>query len=291
MIYLKVFLILYLIVGFGYAVYILLFAGDRWFWFPVNVFGWPFAFVYLAFAAFPVQKRTYKAVVEKKKAAIFDLDDTLVATGIYWDSAFSKVLTATKSGSYMGLRSGHCIVDQWNIYLDEHPGEISMTARELTEHTYAEFLKHLDELSVTDGFWDLAMALKDERAMRLGMVTNTDKVVAEKVLTKLNLLEVFDVVIYGDEVEHRKPNPQMYNLAAQKLGVRAGEVVVFEDSVVGAQAAVGAKMDAYVVWNGTAQQTDYPKGVLDFFPDFVGFNEKLAKTDIEHARELAEQPQ
>ncbi|EKD96094.1 MAG: hypothetical protein ACD_24C00190G0003 [uncultured bacterium] len=41
MIILETFLILYLLFGFLYALYILLFAGDAWYWFPINMVGGP----------------------------------------------------------------------------------------------------------------------------------------------------------------------------------------------------------------------------------------------------------
>ncbi len=51
---------------------------------------------------------------------------------------------------------------------------------------------------------------------------------------------VFDVVIAGDDVEHPKPHPQPYLLAAERLGVDIGDCVAIEDSEFGLASAVAS---------------------------------------------------
>jgi HAD superfamily hydrolase (TIGR01509 family) len=51
---------------------------------------------------------------------------------------------------------------------------------------------------------------------------------------------VFDVVIAGDDVEHPKPHPQPYLLAAERLGVDIGDCVAIEDSEFGLVSAVAS---------------------------------------------------
>jgi len=43
---------IYLFIGFLYALYILLFAGDEWYWFPVNMIGGPVALLYIIYKTF-----------------------------------------------------------------------------------------------------------------------------------------------------------------------------------------------------------------------------------------------
>ena len=52
----------------------------------------------------------------------------------------------------------------------------------------------------------------------------------------------FEVTIAGDEVEHGKPAPDMFLLAAERLGVAPGSCVVIEDSPPGVQAGLAAGM-------------------------------------------------
>lgn len=43
---------IYLVIGFLYALYILLFAGDEWYWFPINILGGPITLVIIIYKTF-----------------------------------------------------------------------------------------------------------------------------------------------------------------------------------------------------------------------------------------------
>ncbi len=45
-----------------------------------------------------------------------------------------------------------------------------------------------------------------------------------------------DIFLGGDDVERKKPDPQIYVTAAERLGVQPSECVVIEDSIVGLKA-------------------------------------------------------
>lgn len=51
----------------------------------------------------------------------------------------------------------------------------------------------------------------------------------------------------GDEVDHGKPAPDIFLLAAQRLGVEARRCLVFEDSEHGARGAIAAGMGVVIV--------------------------------------------
>ena len=65
---------------------------------------------------------------------------------------------------------------------------------------------------------------------------------SQRTLGRAGLLDAFDVVVAGDEVEHGKPAPDMFLLAAARLGVRPASCVVIEDSPPGVQAGRAAGM-------------------------------------------------
>lgn len=55
-----------------------------------------------------------------------------------------------------------------------------------------------------------------------------------------------DVVMAGDDVVRKKPDPLIYNLARELLNLPASKCVVIEDSMVGLRAALGANMPCIV---------------------------------------------
>ena len=59
-------------------------------------------------------------------------------------------------------------------------------------------------------------------------------------------------------MKHLKPDPDIYLLALQKLGVKASEAVVFEDSLPGTTAALRAGIQVYVVPNSITVQSVFP---------------------------------
>lgn len=63
-----------------------------------------------------------------------------------------------------------------------------------------------------------------------------------RILEVLDLRESFDFIATRDDVEHGKPNPEIYTLISRELSVAPAECLVIEDSPAGVQAAVAAGM-------------------------------------------------
>lgn len=62
------------------------------------------------------------------------------------------------------------------------------------------------------------------------------------------------VLTAGDDVDKKKPDPKIYNVAAQKLGLEPAECVVVEDSTIGLQAAMGAGMRCIITYTPSTKQ-------------------------------------
>lgn len=70
---------------------------------------------------------------------------------------------------------------------------------------------------------------------------------AQRVINVLGLTDHFDFVATRDDVEHGKPDPEIYQLVARQLDVDPREVVVIEDSPSGVKAAIAANMRVVAV--------------------------------------------
>jgi len=76
-----------------------------------------------------------------------------------------------------------------------------------------------------------------EKNLKLALATSADKRKMETNLSEIGLsYEVFDVKINGLDVERKKPFPDIYILAAEKLGLKPEECLVIEDAVNGIEA-------------------------------------------------------
>merc|ERR1712176_296514 len=77
-------------------------------------------------------------------------------------------------------------------------------------------------------------------ATKAGFEKVVDAIVGQERLAKL------DVLMAGDDVTRKKPDPLIYNLARDKVGLPAKKCVVIEDSLVGLRAANGAEMPCII---------------------------------------------
>ena len=84
--------------------------------------------------------------------------------------------------------------------------------------------------------------LEDNQDKLLAVATNSEAANLDFVLDGAGLGRYFRVALSGDDVTRAKPDPEIYLLAAQRLGVTPGECVVFEDSEAGVAAGVAAGM-------------------------------------------------
>lgn len=74
--------------------------------------------------------------------------------------------------------------------------------------------------------------------------------------------EAFAAILAGDVVKRKKPDPEIYLLAAQKLGTKPGECVVVEDSRNGLLAARAAGMKCVITKNGYTENEDFSEADL-----------------------------
>ncbi|MFC2089898.1 HAD family hydrolase [Bacteroidota bacterium] len=81
--------------------------------------------------------------------------------------------------------------------------------------------------------------------IKIAVATSADRIKMEINLKEINLpLEIFDATVNGLEIEHKKPAPDIFLLAAKRLDVHPANCLVVEDAVSGVKAgkSAGAKV-------------------------------------------------
>jgi len=85
---------------------------------------------------------------------------------------------------------------------------------------------------------------------------------ARRVLEVLDLVDAFEFVASRDDVEHGKPDPEIYLLVAEELRVRPAECLVIEDSPTGVRAALAAGMGVVAFSTPFTQRRLHDSGLL-----------------------------
>ena len=97
----------------------------------------------------------------------------------------------------------------------------------------------------------------DQLGMPLAVASSSPREWVERWLRHLQLRQRFKTVCTRDDVERVKPDPALYRLAAERLGVHPENLLVFEDSVNGSQAALAAGARCVVVPNRVTKHMDF----------------------------------
>jgi len=92
--------------------------------------------------------------------------------------------------------------------------------------------------------------------VKLAVCTTSEVRAADAVTHKILHDITFAVVLAGDMVTKKKPDPEIYNLALEKTGLKPGEVIVIEDSRNGVLAAKAAGLRVVATTNGYTEKED-----------------------------------
>jgi len=176
------------------------------------------------------------------KAVLWDLDGVLVDTAPFHFQAWQELFQSLGKGfadvdfrRTFGLRN--------DAILRDILGELTAAEVERLAQRKEELYRDKVEGRVTaiPGAIDLLRRLQ-RRGSKIAIVSSTPRENVRVVLRSLGLEGAFEAVVAEEDAPKGKPDPQGFLLAAEKLGVEAGECVVIEDAPGGVEAAKRAGM-------------------------------------------------
>lgn len=176
-------------------------------------------------------------------ALIFDMDGLLVDSEPYAEAAmrsflgrYGHALTADVSVRLLGRRVPEAIQ-----IVAEHFGLVEDRAELVTLYNEIRTAAIRGNLRPLPGAAEI-IAFGREHGLRLALATSNTREHVEFSLAETALADLFDAEATGEEVEHGKPEPDIFLLAAKRLAVTRDECVVLEDSAAGIAAANAAGM-------------------------------------------------
>ena len=122
-----------------------------------------------------------------------------------------------------------------------------------------------DAAVIRDNQWPhnvdlLGEARRSDCQVALATMSHCEQV--QRVLAVLELAAAFDFVATRDDVDQGKPNPEIYNLVKDELGVAPEDCLVIEDSPSGVEAALAAGMNVVAVATPFTQERLHASGLL-----------------------------
>jgi beta-phosphoglucomutase len=184
-------------------------------------------------------------------AVIFDLDGVLVTTDEHHYRAWKRM--ADEEGIPFDRDTndrlrGVSRMESLSIILERAPRPYAEPERaalaERKNAYYRGFLAGLSAADILPGALETIDALK-AKGVRVAVASSSRN--AQAILEKTGLAGRFDAIADGTEISRSKPDPEVFLVAAQKLGVEPARCVVVEDAEAGLEAARAAGMRSFAV--------------------------------------------
>jgi HAD superfamily hydrolase (TIGR01509 family) len=168
-----------------------------------------------------------------------------------------RAITFEQYQPYMGTKSGWAeLIDQFGL---AHPhAYYADRYRDLMAARYRERSEPLP------GACQLVHGLR-AAGMPLGLCSSSILPWVEACLDRIGLTGAFDAVVTGSEVDQGKPAPDIYLLAAERLGYAPERCLAIEDAPAGVASASAAGMTCWAVRTEYTQGLDLP-GAARVFP-------------------------
>ena len=205
------------------------------------------------------------------KAFIFDLDGIIVDTAKYhfksWkiiSKNFGFELSKTQNELLKGVSREESLdrILSWaGISIDKFEKKKYL---EKKNELYKDFINNLSQMDILPGVKKLIdfASIKDI-PIALGSASKN----AHQILRKLGIKNKFKVIIDGNLTSKSKPHPEVFLKGAQILGIDPKEIIVFEDSIAGIEAANKAKMVSVAICGtGKIENARFNFNSLDDIP-------------------------
>lgn len=208
------------------------------------------------------------------KALIFDVDGTLAETEEAHRAAFNATFEEVGLAWHWSRKDYTWLLkttggkERMKTYREEisaeapTDAEIAILHKRKTE-IYGEILAQ-GGLTARDGI-DALMAQARQAGLKLAVATTTNRPNVDALSQCLwgkPADKVFDVIAAGDEVTHKKPAPDVFLLAVERLGLPADDCLAFEDSRNGILSAKAAGLSVVVTPSVYTQGEDMSEADL-----------------------------
>lgn len=199
-----------------------------------------------------------------KKAIVFDFDglilDTETADYQAWQEVFAQHGTELSLDVWLPIIGGsEGDLDMYQLLADQIGRAVNREEIRATRRTRTRQL--VATQPILPGVLEV-IEYAEQNGLSLGVASSSNAAWVHGNLQRMNLIHRFKTIRTGDEVEKTKPDPTLYRLAVQDLGVQPHEAIALEDSENGVRAAKAAGLFCVAVPNPLQKHLDYAEADL-----------------------------
>ncbi len=189
------------------------------------------------------------------KAAIFDLDGTLVDSMWVWGKIDEDYFKIRNMDMPLDLKTQieHLSFDDTAAYFKSNFGLLDTIEEIKKEWTDFAYVEYLNNVKLKPGVVEFLSLLKTLN-IKIGLATSNNNDLLEAVLKSNGIYHYFDSITLTNEVSRGKNFPDVYLLAAEKLGIKPEECIVFEDILPAVKGAKAAGMKVVGVYDDFSKE-------------------------------------
>lgn len=180
------------------------------------------------------------------KACIFDLDGVIVDTAHFHFLAWKRLadelgvnFTEQDNERLKGvsrMQSLDIILELGNLVLNDREKHI------LGERKNSWFVEYIEQMTPQDIFPGVITIIHQLKAAGIHVALASSSKNAKTVVKLLRIEKEFEAIVDGAMIQHTKPDPEIFLLAAHMIRIKPEACLVFEDAEAGVEAALAAGM-------------------------------------------------
>ncbi|MGC6533220.1 MAG: beta-phosphoglucomutase [Flavobacteriales bacterium] len=204
-------------------------------------------------------------------AVIFDLDGVIVDSAKYHFLSWGRLaeslgipFTHEQNESLKGVSRADSLdrILEWGG-VDKSPEE-KQELMDRKNSWYLEFISKMERDEILEGVEPFIVALR-EAGYKVALGSSSKN--ARPILRQVGMIGLFDVIVDGTNINRSKPDPQVFLMGAEQLGLEPAVCLVFEDAYAGIQAALTGGFQAIGV--GSAEELSNAPRVIPGFANFT----------------------
>jgi len=209
------------------------------------------------------------------KGIIFDMDGVILDSNPYhrdaWLSFFKKRGVIVDEQTFLDKIFGSTGKEALRTFLGK-----DLTDKMLDEYTQAidaEFRENFKNKKGVEPINNLINFLKSIKGAgcKIALATSAPGANVQVVFDRFGLSPFFDLIVDQSQITRGKPDPEIYNLTVERLGLLKEECVVLEDSLVGVTSARRAGIRVIGITSTQPESALKNVGATICIEDYTGF--------------------